>query len=418
MSRRLKVLMSAYACEPHRGSEPEVGWQWAVHMARWHEVTVITRANNQPTIETELGRLPTPHPRFVYYDLPRWLRFWKRGNWGVQVYYSWWQRGMLGLARRLHAQHGFDLAHHVTFGKFSVPSQLVKLPIPLIVGPVGGGESTPPGFQSTYSLSGKIAEVLRDSARWASISSPFSRRLLTRVHTFIAATPQTATWLAPLSSRPVLVEPQCGMTEAELQSFATFPLRHAMPFRLISIARLVHWKGIHLALQAFARFAKRHPESEYWIVSGGPELGRLRQLAEKLGVAKQVVFFGRLPQLKDVYAKLAEADVFVHPALHEGFGYACLEALAAGRPLLCLNWGGPGMQATPECGFAVGVSSPEQAIEELAAAMTQLCENPEKRLAMAAAARLRAASGFDWWRKGEQMNAVYRSVLGNASDRK
>lgn len=411
MSRRLKVLMSAYACEPHRGSEPEVGWQWAVHLAQRHDVTVITRANNQSAIETELARLPKPHPQFIYYDLPRWLRFWKRGNRGVQVYYNWWQRGMLALARRLHAEQIFDLAHHVTFGKFSVPSPLVKLPVPLVVGPVGGGESTPPGFQSTYSLSGRIAEVLRASARWASVSNPFSRRLLTRVHTFIAATPQTAEWLAPLAARPVLVEPQCGMTALELQSFAAFPLRRDNPFRLISIARLVHWKGIHLGLRAFAQFAKKHPESEYWIVSGGPELARLKQLAEELGVAKQVTFFGRLPQLKDVYAKLAEADVFVHPALHEGFGYACLEALAAGRPLLCLNWGGPGMQATPECGFAVSVTSPEQAVQELAAAMNQLCENPEQRVAMAAAAQLRAATVFNWMRKSEYMDAVYRSVV-------
>ena len=47
MSQRLNVLLSAYACEPGQGSEPEVGWQWALNLAKFHEVTVITRANNR-----------------------------------------------------------------------------------------------------------------------------------------------------------------------------------------------------------------------------------------------------------------------------------------------------------------------------------------------------------------------------------
>lgn len=415
MSRRLKVLMSAYACEPHRGSEPEVGWQWAIHMAQQHDVTVITRANNRAGIEAELARRPRPHPHFVYYDLPRWQRFWKRGNRGVQLYYSLWQRGMLRVARALHAQQRFELTHHVTFGKFAVPSPLVQLPIPLVAGPVGGGESTPPGFQATYSWPGRITEILRSSARRWSLLNPFSRRRLAATHTFIAATPQTAEWLAPLSKRAVLVEPQCGMTEPELNSFAEFPIRRDKPFRLISIARLVHWKGLHLALAAFAQFAKHNPESEYWIVSGGPELERLKQLAAALGVAKQVTFWGRLPQLKDVYQKLAVADVFVHPALHEGFGYACLEALAAGRPVLCLDWGGPGMQVTPECGYAVTVSHPKQVIDALSAAMQQLGEDEAKRVEMAHAARRRAAT-FSWQRKAAFMNGVYRSVVASRSE--
>ena len=42
----MKVLMSAYACEPGKGSEPAVGWNWALQAARRHEVWVLTRGNN------------------------------------------------------------------------------------------------------------------------------------------------------------------------------------------------------------------------------------------------------------------------------------------------------------------------------------------------------------------------------------
>src|ERR1700686_5022098 len=51
----LRILLSAYACEPGKGSEPGVGWHWAVEMARLgHRVTVLTRQNNRAGIELAL----------------------------------------------------------------------------------------------------------------------------------------------------------------------------------------------------------------------------------------------------------------------------------------------------------------------------------------------------------------------------
>jgi hypothetical protein len=58
--RRLNVLLSAYACEPGRGSEPAVGWNTAVELASHHEVWVLTRANNRPQIEARLAGDPVP----------------------------------------------------------------------------------------------------------------------------------------------------------------------------------------------------------------------------------------------------------------------------------------------------------------------------------------------------------------------
>src|SRR5581483_11891914 len=90
---RLKVLLSAYACEPGKGSEPEVGWQWALQMARYHDVTVLTRANNRESIEKEIATLrqTQPVPEFVYHDEGAfWLRIKKRFK-TVRFYYHLWQ---------------------------------------------------------------------------------------------------------------------------------------------------------------------------------------------------------------------------------------------------------------------------------------------------------------------------------------
>lgn len=403
--------MSAYACEPNKGSEPADGWNWALHMSRRHEVWVLTRANNRANIEKAPLATGEHHLHWVYHDLPRWAGFWKKGSRGIQAYYYLWQMTAWRVGARLHRQIGFDLLHHVTFGKYWVPSYLGLLPVNSVIGPVGGGESTPPALEQTFGGRGRWAERKRNLVRTLAGLDPVLRATLRRARVVAATTDETKQTIERLGSSRVIVEPQFGMNDDELEFFARFPMRVERPFRLISIGRLLHWKGFHLGLQAFARFNRLCPDSEYWVVSSGPEAGALKQLAADLGIASRVTFWGRLPELSDVYGKLAQADVLVHPALHEAFGNVCLEALAAGRPVICLDAGGPGLQVTDQCGFKAPVVSPEQTLASITDAMTALCRNPELRLRMGAAARERARTHFNWAGKAERMNAFYETAM-------
>jgi glycosyltransferase involved in cell wall biosynthesis len=414
MPRRLKVLMSAYACEPNKGSEPADGWNWVQQMSRWHDLWVLTRANNRSNIEQV--SLPTSDGKihWVYYDLPAWARFWKKGNRGIQLYYYLWQLRAWRVGRRLHREIGFDLMHHVTFGKYWVPSYLTFLPVKSVLGPVGGGESTPPAFAKTFSGPGRRFEWKRDLARRLAEHDPALRAAIRRASAIAATTADSKSRIERLGGSRVTVEPQFGMNDDEFDHFAKFPLRVERPFRLLGMGRLLHWKGFHLGLQAFARFHRTCPESEYWVVSDGPEAGWLKQMAADLGVAQCVTFWGRLPRLSDVYEKLSQADVLVHPATHEAFGNVCLEALAAGRPVICLDTGGPSLQVTKDCGFKAPVGSVDEALNSMADAMAQLYRDPQLRLGMGAAARERARTHFHWRRMGEKMNAVYQQVCGAA----
>ena len=77
----MRVLLSAYACEPDKGSEPGTGWNLALELARHFDVTVLTRANNRGAIEEGLARCLGPKPDFVYHDLPPLVRHLKK--WGI-----------------------------------------------------------------------------------------------------------------------------------------------------------------------------------------------------------------------------------------------------------------------------------------------------------------------------------------------
>ena len=75
----MKILLSAYACEPNKGSEPGVGWNWAINLTKLgHDVTVLTRKNNKSSINKMIKKNKLKSIKFEYYDLPNWLIFIKK----------------------------------------------------------------------------------------------------------------------------------------------------------------------------------------------------------------------------------------------------------------------------------------------------------------------------------------------------
>ena len=417
MAKRLKVLLSAFACEPNKGSEPAVGWNWTRQMSRHHDLWVITWTNYREAIESDPFTRENPHVHWVYYELPPAVPLWQRSRRDTQYYYLCWQAGIGRLARKLHRQVQFDLIHHVTWVRYWTPCFLALLPPPLIFGPVGGGETGPDSFYSSFGFRGNLFERVRDFVRWSAEHEPFARATVRRAAAVFATTEQTADRVKKMGGRNVSVMTSFALTPEEFAQFGRIPPKAGGPFRLISIGRLLHWKGFHLGLRAFARFLPKCPDSEYWIVNDGPEFENLKRLARELGIADRVVFWGRLPRLADVHDKLAQSDVLVHPSLHDNFGNVCLEALAAGRPVLCLDWGGPGLQVTEECGLKVLPRTPEQTVDELAAAMTRLQQNPELRARMGESGRRRAREHFSWDRKGEEMDGIYEQIVARATGR-
>jgi hypothetical protein len=120
-----RVLLSAYACEPGRGSEPGVGWNWATELAELgHHVTVITRADNRTMIESHF--LP-PNLTFVYFDLPRWVQRWRAGLRAKAAYYVLWQWFAARHIRRLFPSPPFDVVHHITYVSARYPSFMGSL---------------------------------------------------------------------------------------------------------------------------------------------------------------------------------------------------------------------------------------------------------------------------------------------------
>ncbi|HEY9897184.1 MAG TPA: glycosyltransferase family 4 protein [Candidatus Sericytochromatia bacterium] len=405
----MKVLLSAYSCEPGKGSEPGVGWNIAQEVAKHHEVWVLTRPDESgEAIEAELTRNPVPNLHFVYFTLPFWKDSMRWGQSGaMQIHYYLWQIQAYFVARRLHQKIGFDVIHHVTFVKYSTPSFLSLLPVPFIWGPVGGAESAPGAFWQDFSLRAKAYEVARALFRSIGELDPFVSLTARRSAVVQATTEDTAKRLYKMGVNNVQISSALGLTDEEITRLAQFKTPDNSPVRFISMGRLLHWKGFHLGIRAFAE--ANLPDAEYWVVGDGPEGDSLAALAQDLGIARQIKFWGRLPR-EETLDKLAECHALVHPSLHDSGGLVCTEAMGAGRPVICLDLGGPATQVTEETGFKIPAQSPEQAVQDLAKAMVHLAKEPELRIRMGEVGKKLVGRSRSWQAKGEQLAALYEQV--------
>jgi len=387
-----------------------VGWNFARQIARFHEVWIITRTNNRQPIEAQLAAEPLPSAHFVYFDLPRWARFWKRGRYGIRPYYFLWQIGIYFLARRLHGRIHFDVAHHVTFVNFWLPSFLPVLPLPFVLGPVGGGESAPLAFWCSFSLRGKIYELLRDTVRILAQFNPFVRLAARRATVALAPTDETRKRLKRLGCKTVYLLSQVAVTENEIRICPDASRDHCESLRVVSVGRFLHWKGFDLGLRAFALLHSHHPASEYWLMGDGPEKHRLEVLARKLHLGDSVKFLGNLPR-EQVLEKIAACDVLLNPSLHDSGSFVCAEAMAAARPVVCLELGGPATLVTKQAGIKVPAISPAQAVRDLAAALRQLAQDHAGRKRLGRAARQHVEDHCTWNRKGEWLNHLYSAYI-------
>lgn len=410
----MKILISAYSCEPNiSSSQSSASWNIACEIANYHEVWVLTQpSKSQNKLEAEVPRHLISNLHFVCFNPP----FWEGKAWWhsqvIQFHYYLWQIQAYFITRRLHQKIGFDLIHDFTFAKHSEPGFLSLLPLPLVWSSIGSGEFAPAAFWQDFSFQAKAAEIVRSTLRWVRKQNPFVRFNTKKKTVLVQAIIKDRAKHHKIGASQVQVNSKLGLLEEEIALLAKYEIPTESTIRFISIGKLSPWKGFHIGLRAFAQ--ANLPNTEYWIVGEGAELERLQNLAQDLQIIHQVKFWGELPQEK-VLDLLSDCHVLVHPSLHDSGEWACIEAMAAGRPVLCLNLGEPAIQVTDKTGIKIAADEPYQAVRDLAAAMIQLAKDREMIVSMGLAGRARVSQHYTWKAVGKNLNQLYIDIVQQAN---
>lgn len=330
---RLKVLLSAFACAPNTGSEPEVGFQTLRVAASHHDVWVLTQPHMAERTAAHLRDDPPPgHVELVPVEPtvpPRrpGLRTWLP----LHRAHDRWQRNAADTAVRLDRDIDFDVVHHVTLAAFWTRAGVAAVDKPLVWGPVGGAVDTPRGLLPELGVEGFAEDALRFVVRKLAARTPTVRQTMRRAAVTFAANEAAARALRRARNVTVMSNGLCVNVEATSEG----SLRTK---DVVFAGRLVPWKGAPLAVRAFALTSTG--ESVLRLYGNGPQRAAVIDAARRYGVTDRVELMGSVPR-RQLLDDVARAGALLHPSLHDEGALIVAEALSLGTPVVCLDHGGP-----------------------------------------------------------------------------
>jgi glycosyltransferase involved in cell wall biosynthesis len=402
----MKILLSAYACEPGKGSEPEVGWQWAIGLAQHASVTVVTRANNKASIEAALAsRAATGNnrPEFIYYDLPEFFVRLKNLGLPMRIYYLLWQIGAARAIARLKDR--YDIVQHLTFNAFTLPGFLwFRHPV-VVLGPLGGGMITKWSHLRWFPPKSRIAEILRSVlvtlSAWSPtlwISCAFARLILVANEDTLRRIPRPFHFKTRR-----LLETACPSATESGRS-ETRPLN-----RFIWVGSLEPRKAPAIAVEALERVLHQGEMATLTIVGDGPLRESLKQMLLQRELTDAVQLAGKLTRRRTLEA-IGEHAALLFSSVRDTSGNVVLEAMAQGLPVIAFNHQGLPEMLDDSCGYLVEAADDGDEMGAFAKKMADIVRRPDIAAAKGRAAYNKAQEVLSWKSKWKAVLPLYQSL--------
>jgi len=178
---------------------------------------------------------------------------------------------------------------------------------------------------------------------------------------------------------------------------------------VLYVGNLVKGKGLAILLKAFARCKQEIKHLKLWIVGDGYLRPRLELLAQKLGISKDVTFFGRFThnELRIIYNL---ATVTILPSEKESFGLVLVESMACGTPVVSTVTEGSIEIVKDKVNGLLVRQYDEEAISE---AICKIISDRSLRQIMGENARRYAVECFSWGKIKKRLDTLYRSLLAD-----
>jgi glycosyltransferase involved in cell wall biosynthesis len=417
---RRRIVLSAFAFSPARGSEPGIGWNIASRLADFHDITVLTcpalgGENHRTEVDEYFQRHgPIPGLEIRHIEPPRLSRWFQKPliSFSTPLYfvgYAAWQRAAFAEARRLHKARPFDLAHQLTITGFREPGYLWKLGIPFVWGPVAGAANVPWRFFMLFSIRDRIFYTLKNTVNTVHKRLKFRSKRAARIAKYIFVTSHedqaliTGRWgndshLMPDTGTPDL--------DGNVRDFDG-----NRPLRLVWSGLHAGRKGLPILLNASAKLKRELPGHSFTlkILGDGPQSRSWKSLARDLGINDLISWTGQLPRDRAL-EEMRGADVFVFTSLQEGTSSVVMEALALGLPVICHDACGMAIAIDESCGIKIPMVNPGTSERRFADAIKSLVTDPGRARTLSAGALARARQ-LSWSLKAEQIAAVYDAIL-------
>lgn len=401
----LKVLVNAYAVSPDHGSEPGMGWNWCVRLAKECELFIITEGEFREGIERELAVLPQAGNMHFHY-LPVSARVrrmcWNQGDWRFYFHYRRWQKRVLSLAREICRTEHIDIIHQLNMVGFREPGFLWRIKGPRFIwGPIGGMALIPTRFFQDASW--RERAQIRCKNLVNRIQRKYSLRVIhaiRRAEIVLCATKADRELVSGYHRGKAILINETGTSDLCVSVVRSNPSVH-----LIWVGRFIPSKQLGLALKAVSLLRDIPVVLE--IVGSGEDdqIAYYKALVTQLGVEAQVNWHGQVGH-EEVGALMDSSDIFVFTSVVEATSTVMMEAISHGLPVVCFDACGFGPLIEPDMGIKIPLSSPEDGIVSFAAAIRHLANQPALRTRMSLACYEKAKE-LSWNHKIKKVLSLY-----------
>jgi glycosyltransferase involved in cell wall biosynthesis len=360
----MKIILIGHACGPLTGSEPAITWNWAVHLARDNEVTVMANPTERSAIEAHLRSSPIPGLKFHWVTVPPWMDPWRPGRKHfIRIHYLLWQRFAMRAVRRATSNERYDYVHYISWNTVSAAPDFRDINAPAVWGPIGGGQVPPLRFIRYFGVRA-IPELVRMARVRLLPLKPRLRKAAHATKPTLVINNETAELLQAVGARSTRPFLEVGISD---DAVAVQARRRsaAEPLVVLWAGRLEPHKALPLALEALAR-TDRNIRLE---VAGDGYMRRAwERRARKLGLGGRVKFLGQVPlhEMRETYNR---ADAFLFTSLRDSSGGVVFEAMAAGLPVIVPDHQGCAAHVPPEGGIKFPVGRPHETIRDITVAL-------------------------------------------------
>jgi glycosyltransferase involved in cell wall biosynthesis len=403
------LLVTAYDIDPYKGSESGTGWNFVYQLSKYKKLIVITRKNNRNNIEKFIQEynLNTENMNFQYFDFPKWLMFWKKGNRGSFIYYNLWQIGIPIFV--LKRKFLFDATQHLNFHTDNNPSYLWVFQKPFIWGPINHNELIP--YQFLDSKKSYIVDRFKFLVKWIRWNlDPLLILCKHRARIIIGSS--------------VVVKNRLRVADSKFRTLSTvassIPLSNKImknydkEFNVISVGRLVSIKLFEFSLHAYNDFYLSLSDEEkkytnFKIIGSGPLEVKLKKLAKKLESRDSIFFIGWVDQ-HELYNLYKSSSVMLVPS-QESAGAVVAEGLSHGLPIICFNRYGAGEIIDDSCGIKIDIGSFSMSCKQFGLAIKKIYKDRELYNSLSIGAKSKFKNDLTWESKGKNLNSIHNEIL-------
>ena len=394
-----RILIIAYDCNPQKGAEAMMAYNWVTSLAKNYIVKVITDIRHKDCLDAKGVSFEV---EYVTYTSEKTYSLLAK----VHAYNILYKLFIKSYKKKLSLSEidTYDLIHCLTPAGYFTYNDLYKLNKPLVVGPLGGGIKLPKGFcrykTFQYLLRNIYYSCIRHNPKWKKYYNNCSK-ILIGTRYLLEHLPKS------VHSKTV----EFFDTVVDINKYSPCYQRKNETINILFSGRMELSKGCLLLLEAFKLLMQEAEVPLRLIMLGeGSQLPRIKKIIKKANLDQYIKLPGFVSS-EDVKEYLQNSDIYCLPTLREPGGTSILEALACGIPVITTDYGGPSISVTEECGIKIDAQNYNKYVLKLKQAIKYLIDNPEERRRLGQNGRMRAVAEYSHEKLEEKISNFYKSMF-------